>query len=95
MKKIIHTDYETFEETIQEFDDYHYDVAKEIRNFVKEKFDCSESSFSIDNKDCITDLYSTREANELFFGIIKDRKNKEVIAEKYKITIEKISDALL
>jgi len=87
MKEIIFIDPETFEEIKQEFDDFHYAIAEEIQEALSGKKIC-------DN--CLHFSYTTKivtnfDGDKLFIGIMKDRKTAEEVAEKYKITIEKIN----
>ncbi len=74
-------DPETFEKTTHEFDEYHYELLQSFRELL--------SSKTI----VITQPLSDKEGKLLMFGVIRERRDDEIIAEKYKITIEKISDA--
>ena len=93
MKKAIYVDFETFEETEQEFGDYHFELADEIRKFVKERFGCKDQLLEESGKAYITDIITDREGDKFQFAVFKARKDMETVAERYKIIIQKISDA--
>lgn len=83
--KITYYDPETFLPTEHEFDDFHYKLTETVRNIV-----------SLDEKPLdgiVSTIICNNEGKKLMFGFIKNRHNGEEIAEKYKITIEKITDS--
>lgn len=81
MKKIIYVDAETFEQTEQQFDDSHFELTESIVNFLTSSF--QKGSF-------ITNAIGDKDGKKLIIGVIKNRKDGETVAEKYRITIEKI-----
>lgn len=82
MKIITYYDPETFTPTEIEFSEYHMSLANNLRTVVSSIPDAT-----------VTDMMCDKEGKQLMFGLIKNRHNGEEIAEKYKITIEKFSDA--
>lgn len=93
MKKIIFVNPETFEETIQEFEECHYKLATDVKEFVQDRHQCINKSIGDLGASCfITDLISDQEGKKLMIGIVKKRKEGQIIAEKFRITIEKICD---
>lgn len=77
MKTIKFTDPDTFDESEQSFEDFHYELAEKIKEFLKDNFKHT------------TQIISNKEADKLSIGIMKDRQPGDAV-EKYKITIEKI-----
>ena len=73
---------QTFETSVQEFEDFHFELAERIKKILEEIKDM-DISF-------ITNVISNEEANKLMIGIMKTRKIGQEISEKYRITIEKI-----
>ena len=80
MKKIKFTDPETFEEKEQQFDDFQYELAEDIKKFAKEKYKI----------DLTTEIISNKDGDKLFVGLLKHREPGEN-SKKYRITIEKIN----
>ena len=84
MKNIIYVDETTFEKTEQQFEDFHYELAKNIKEDIYDKYDVGLK------KAKTTEILSNKDGNKLIIGIIKNRFNDEKISEKYRITIEKL-----
>ena len=86
MKTIEHTDVDTFEKTEQQFDDFHYELAENVKEFVRDKYQIDLKVAEIFS----TNVLSNKEGTKLIIGVIKNRNANENIAEKYKISIEKL-----
>jgi len=86
MKKIEYTDENTFEITDQYFEEFHYELAENIKSDIHDKY---QIGWKIAKT---TDILSNKDGNKLIIGVIKNRKEGEINAEKYKITIEKIAN---
>jgi hypothetical protein len=81
-KKVEYVNPDTFTIKINEFETFHYDIAKEISDFLSKKYKKTKTD--------ITDIISNEQGDELIMGIIKERLMEESVAEKYKITIKKV-----
>jgi len=88
MKKLEYTNPFTFEKTIYEFDDFHYEITEIIQNALKNKLTDEKVLKPAIVAPIVTDSFGQK----LITGVIKDRKDDELIGEKYRIIIEKIND---
>jgi len=86
MKTIKFIDPETFEEKEQQFDDFHYELAKNIESFLTNNYQTNLKAAKT------IKVFSNKEGDRLIAGLIRNRNNNEIFAEKYKITIEKFND---
>ena len=93
MEKIIYTDPYTFEDTELEFSDFHYKLAENIKEYIKEKYLCTDNLLSLEKQHYISTVMPITDNTKLVIGLMLDRKNGETVAEKYNIIIEKISEA--
>jgi hypothetical protein len=85
MKKMIYVDETTFEKTEQEFSEFHFDLAENIKDDISTRYDIGWKLAKT------TDIMSNKDGDKLIIGVIKNRLNNEMVAEKYKITIEKLN----
>ena len=81
MKSVVYFDPETFAASQNEFTDFHYELQLKLREAATKEFG---------DDAVVSAVISDKEGEKLMFGIIRNRHNGEEIAEKYKITIEKI-----
>ena len=91
MKKITFTDPDTFDSKEQQFEDFHYELIDDIKEFIKEKYKCSEKISNIADY-CLTDVISNKEGTELVFGIMGRRECGESSTAKYRVSVENISE---
>lgn len=84
MKRIEYIDEDTFEKTYQYFEEFHYELAENIKSDIHDKY---QIGWKIAET---TEILSNKDGDKLIVGVIKNRKEGELNAEKYKITIEKI-----
>jgi hypothetical protein len=84
MKIITYVDENTFEKTEQQFGDFHYELAENIKEYIHDRYDvgCKLAN--------ATEILSNKDGDKIIIGVIKNRLNDELISEKYRITIEKI-----
>ena len=85
MKKIEYIDETTFEKTIQEFEDFHYELAENIKSDIHDRYQVGLKNA------IVTSIISNKDGDKLIVGLIKNRYNGELVADKYRITIEKVS----
>lgn len=79
-----YVDETTFEKTEQLFEDFHYELAENIKNDISTRYNiCWKLAGP-------TQIISNKDGDKLIIGVIKNRINNEIVSEKYKITIEKI-----
>lgn len=79
MNKLTYVNPENFESINFEFEPFHMEIVKTLKNSIKEK---------IENIITSTEIMTDNKGESLIFGIIKRTTGKD--AEKYKITIEKL-----
>ena len=80
MRKVNYIDEKTFEKTEQEFENFHYGLAENIREDIINKYE----------PETITPIISNKEGTQLIVGVLKNRAKGQVFADKYRITIEKL-----
>lgn len=84
MKKLDYVDEFTFEKTEQQFEDFHYDLAKNIISDIHDRYEVGWK------KAKVTGLLSNKEGDKLIICVIENRNNGELVANKYRISIEKV-----
>lgn len=77
----------TFEKKTYEVDDFFYEVAHEVREALYNHFDTRKPS---EESAVVHELMLNPYAPQFMVGVIKNRKKGEVVAKKYKITIEEV-----
>ena len=75
---------DTFEKIEQRYDDFHYEIAETVRLALYDKYQM------INKTGDVTNLMSDLDCDKLIVGLIKRRNNGELVADKYKIIIEKL-----
>ncbi len=85
MKTILFTDPANFEQTEQQFEEFHYDLGELIEEFLRDNVGHLDISDT-------TRLISNQEGDKLMIGVMKKRKEGQITSEKYRITIEKIKN---
>ncbi len=79
MKSVVYFVPETFEAEQREFSDFHYDLQQKLREAAIQEFGDGA---------CVSPVIASADGKKLMFGVMRDRHNGELVAEKYKITIE-------
>ncbi len=84
MKKVEYVDETTFEKTEQQFEDFHYELAKNIKSDIHDRYQIGWKVAEA------TSILSNKDGDKLIIGVIENRNNGELVANKYRITIEKV-----
>jgi len=88
MKKIKFVDPETFVESEQEFEDFHFNLAERIGGYLKMKYETTLKEAVVVTSSPMSD----KEGKKLIVGLVKNREKGAENAEKYRITIEKLEE---